>query len=104
MQVLTQRMEALERRLAEKMLVDFVRPEKEKAEKPVEPEPKLAVEISARAAAFPLSNRVANGATTIGQLDNLEAITVQFDALKPSTKIALSRMNRFTQKVSENVA
>jgi type IV secretion system protein VirD4 len=41
-------MEALERRLAERMVVDFVRPEKAKAEAPVEPEPKLAAEIVAR--------------------------------------------------------
>jgi hypothetical protein len=34
-QVLTQRMEALERRLAERMVVDFVRPEKAKAEAPL---------------------------------------------------------------------
>ncbi len=47
-QVLTARMEALEQRLADQMLVDFVRPAKVKAGTPVAPEPRLAAEIVAR--------------------------------------------------------
>ena len=87
MQVLTQRMEALERRLAERMVVDFVRPEKVKAEAPIEPEPKLAAEIVAREAAIPLveaAENDADGQVTVAQLNVVGKPTAQLDALKPA--------------------
>ena len=104
MQVLTHRMEVLERRLADRMVVDFVRREKAKAEAQFEPEPKLAAEIVARKAAVPLVEAAANdaeGPVTVAQLNVVGQPTVHLDALKLPTMPDLSRMNRFTKKVTE---
>jgi type IV secretion system protein VirD4 len=101
-QVLTQRMEALERRLAERMVVDFVRPEKMKAEAPVEPEPKLAAEI----VAWEETERQAESAAVDIQAPGLSeqaaytiAPQVDLNFLKPPKTISLARMNKFTLKL-----
>ena len=99
MQVLTQRIEALERRMVERMLVDFVRPEKAKAEVPTEPEPKLAAEMVARgevlqdAAQAEFESEVA---LTAGPPAAVAEPEVGLDDLKPSATISVARMNKFT--------
>jgi type IV secretion system protein VirD4 len=98
-QVLTERLEALERRVAERVVVDFVRPEKAKAVAPVEPEPKLAAEIVAReevlqdAAQAEFESEVALAA---GPLEAVAEPEVGLDALKPPATISVARMNKFT--------
>lgn len=102
-QVLTQRMEALERRLAERMVVDFVRPEKAKAEAPVEPEPKLAAEIVARDEIAPEVELAAVNADVITTMEQAEAIAepeVDLAALKPATAIAVAKLSKFSQKLT----
>lgn len=103
-QVLTERLEALERRVAERVVVDFVRPEKGKAEASVAPEPKLASEFVAR------EEKEAAVEPTIGNAEMsvrpqkpeaIEAPNDYFEVLKPKPMIAISRINRFTQKVSD---
>jgi type IV secretion system protein VirD4 len=100
--VLTQRMEALERRLAERMVVDFVRPEKAKAEAPVVPEPKLAAEIVAREETVRQAESAAKDIQAAGlaeQAAQTVAPKVPLDFLKPSKTISVARMNKFTLKV-----
>jgi type IV secretion system protein VirD4 len=98
-QVLTERLEALERRVAERVVVDFVRPEKAKAVAPVEPEPKLAAEIVVReevlqdAAQAESESEVA---LTAGPLEAVAEPEVGLDALKPPATISVARMNKFT--------
>jgi len=102
-QVLTQRMEALERRLAERMVVDFVRPEKAKADAPVEPEPKLAAEIVAREVIVPkveLAAVKADLTTTMEQAEAIADLEVDLAALKPPTTIAVSKISKFSQKLT----
>ena len=102
-QVLTQRMEALERRLAERMLVDFVRPEKAKAEAPVEPEPKLAAEIVAREEITPEAEVTAVDAEVLVAVDEAEAIAepeVDLAALRPPITIAVSKMSKFSNNLA----
>jgi type IV secretion system protein VirD4 len=102
-QVLTQRMEALERRLAERMLVDFVRPEKAKSEAPVEPEPKLAAEIVARediAAEVELAAVDAKVLVTVTQPEAIAEPEVDLAALKPPITIAVSKMSKFSEKLT----
>jgi type IV secretion system protein VirD4 len=101
--VLTERMEALERRLADRMVVDFVRPEKVKAEAPVEPEPKLAAEIVARDEILQEVESQAIEAEV--QLTPEEAVVavepeVDLDMLKPPMTIVVSRMSKFSQNLS----
>jgi type IV secretion system protein VirD4 len=103
-QVLTERLEALERRVAERVVVDFVRQEKGNAEAPVKAEPKLAAEIVAREEMVTVVEAPIGNADTSVQPQRSEAIEGSDDhlnALKPKPMIAVSRMNRFTQKVSE---
>jgi type IV secretion system protein VirD4 len=101
-QVLTERMEALERRLAERMVVDFVRPEKAKPDSPVEPEPKLAAavvarqEVSARAARSGADAKPAKGQEPEAEI----APKVDLDVLKPSVTIAVAKMSKFSQKLT----
>ena len=102
-QVLTQRMEALERRLADRMVVDFVRPEKVQAGTPVEPEPQLAAEIVAREEIAPEVEPEAIDAEV--PLPPEEAVVavepeVHLDMLKPPTTIVVSRMSKFSQRIS----
>ena len=102
-QVLTQRMEALERRLAERMVVDFVRPEKVKAEAPVEPEPKLAAEIVARDEVAPEAELTAVNAEVFVAVEQAEAIAepeVDLAALRPPITIAVSRMSKFSNNLA----
>jgi type IV secretion system protein VirD4 len=101
-QVLTQRMEALERRLAERMVVDFVRPEKAKAEAPVEPEPKLAAEIVAREEIAPEAELAAVDAEVLVTVEQAQAIAepvVDLAALRPPTTIAVSKLSKFSGKL-----
>jgi type IV secretion system protein VirD4 len=103
-QVLTERLEALERRVAERVVVDFLRQEKGNAEAPVKAEPKLAAEIVAREEMVTVVEAPIGNADTSVQPQRSEAIEGSDDhlnALKPKPMIAVSRMNRFTQKVSE---
>ena len=101
--VLTERMEALERRLAERMVVDFVRPEKVTAEAPADPEPKLAAEIVAREEilqeAKPVSiyNEVP---VIVGPPEAVIEPELDLAALKPPITIAVSKMSKFSQKLS----
>ncbi|HRK67227.1 MAG TPA: type IV secretory system conjugative DNA transfer family protein [Hyphomonas sp.] len=102
MQVLTARMEALERRLAERMVVDFVRPEKAKADAPVEPEPKLAAETVARqdVSAKAVRTETYAEAQVVAQEPHAAAeIEVDLGALKPSVTIAVAKMSKFSQKL-----
>jgi type IV secretion system protein VirD4 len=101
-QVLTQRMEALERRLAERMVVDFVRSEKVKAEAPTEPEPKLAAETVAREEIIPTVELAAVDAEVLVPLSRAEAIAeheVDLASLRPPVTISVSRMSKFSQKL-----
>ncbi len=102
-QVLTQRMEALERRLAERMVVDYVRPEKMKAEAPVEPEPKLAAEIVARGEVAPEAELDAANADVLVTVEQAEAIAapeVDLAALRPPITIAVSRISKFSHNLA----
>jgi type IV secretion system protein VirD4 len=102
-QVLTQRMEALERRLAERMVVDFVRPEKVKAEAPTEPEPKLAAEIVAREEIAPEAELAAVDAEVLVTVEQAEAVAepeVDLAALKPPITISVSRMSKFSNNLA----
>jgi len=102
-QVLTQRMEALERRLAERMVVDFVRPEKAKAEAPVEPEPKLAAEIVARGEIAPEAEQAAVDTEVLVTVEQAEAIVepeVDLAALRPPITIAVSKMSKFSHNLA----
>jgi type IV secretion system protein VirD4 len=97
-------MEALERRLAERMVVDFVRPEKAKAGTPVEPEPKLAAEIVAREEIKPKSEPAMTDygvPSTPEQAEVAAEPEVHLDALRPPVTISIARMSKFTQKVCE---
>ena len=102
-QVLTQRMEALERKLADRMLVDFVRPERAKAEAPVEPEPKLAAEIVAREEIVPEAELTAVNAEVFVTVEQAEAIAepeIDFAALRPPITIAVARMTKFSRNLA----
>ena len=99
-QVLTARMEALERRLAERMVVDFVRPEKAKADAPVEPEPKLAAEIVARQDVSAKALRAETDAEVQPEGKAVASPKVDLDALKPSVTIAVAKMSKFSQKLT----
>ncbi len=96
-------MEALERRLAERIVVDFVRPEKLKAGMPVAPEPKLAAEIVAREEIVPKVELAAVDAEVLVTVEQAEAIAEPEDdltALKPPITIAVSKMSKFSQKLT----
>ena len=102
-QVLTQRMEALDRKLAERMVVDFVRPEKAKAEAPVEPEPKLAAEIVARDEIAPEAELAAVDAGVLVTVEQAKAIAepeVDLAALRPPITIAVSKMSKFSNNLA----
>jgi type IV secretion system protein VirD4 len=102
-QVLTQRMEALERRLTERMVVDFVRPVKAKEEAPVEPEPKLAAEIVAREEIAPKVELAAVDPEVLVTADEAEAIAepeLDLAALRPPVTIAVSRMSKFSHNLA----
>jgi type IV secretion system protein VirD4 len=97
-------MEALERRLAESMVVDFERTEKVKAGTPVAPEPKLAAEIVAREELKPKPEMamIDDGVpSTPEQAEVAAEPDVHLDGLKPPMTISIARMNRFTKKVCE---
>jgi type IV secretion system protein VirD4 len=101
-QVLTQRVEALERRLAERMVVDFVRPEKARADAPVEPEPKLAAEFVAREEVSRGAGREDTKAEVPGAVEMPQAVAateVDLAALKPSITIAVAMMSKFSGKL-----
>jgi type IV secretion system protein VirD4 len=101
-QVLTQRMEALERRLAERMVVDFVQPEKVKEEAPTELEPKLAAEIVAREEAtrqIPTVAADAQAPQITKQSERSVEVQVNLEVLKPPAAISVARMNKFTLKL-----
>ena len=98
-QVLTARMEALERRLAERTVVDFVRPEKAKTDALVEPEPKLAAEIVARQNVSAKAVRAVADAEVQAERKAVAAPEVDLDALKPSITIAVAKMSKFSQKL-----
>jgi type IV secretion system protein VirD4 len=99
-QVLTARMEALERRLAERMVVDFVLPEKAKSDAPVEPEPKLAAEIVARQGVSAKAARSETDAYVQAEGKAVASPKVDLDALKPSVTIAVAKMSKFSQKLT----
>jgi type IV secretion system protein VirD4 len=103
-QVLAARMEALERKLAERMVVDFERTEKVKAGTPVAPEPKLAAEIVAREIIEPKPGTamIDDGVpSTPEQAEVAAEPEVPLDDLKPTMTISIARMTKFTQKVCE---
>ena len=90
--------EALERRLADRIVVDFVLPEKVKAEAPVEPEPKLAAEIVAREEVLRGAGREDTKAEVPGAVEkpqDVAATEVDLAALKPSVTIAVAMMSKF---------
>jgi type IV secretion system protein VirD4 len=96
-------METLERRLAERMVVDFVRPEKVRTEAPIVGELKLAVEIVAREEIKPEAELAAVDADVLVTVEQAEAIAkpeVDLAALKPPMTIAVSKMNKFSQKLT----
>jgi type IV secretion system protein VirD4 len=108
-QVLTQRMEALERRLAERMMVDFVRPEKVKTEARVEPERKLATEIVAREEAIEqTATAPADAAQAPAEISeqpkHSPEAQVNLEVLKPPKVISVARMNKFTLKLQAQEA
>jgi type IV secretion system protein VirD4 len=96
-------MEALERRLAERMVVDFVRPEKAKAEAPIEREPKLAAEIVAREEIVPevklaaVDNEVP---ITVAPPEAKIELEVNLDDLKPPVTISVSKITKFSRKLT----
>lgn len=99
-QGLTARMEALERRLAERM-VDFVRPEKPKSDAPVEPEPARSGDCRA-ARHLREGGAGRNRCQGAGYREKPEAAVepeVDLDALKPSVSIAVAKMSKFSQKL-----
>ena len=99
-QVLTARMEALERRLAERMVVDFVRPELPKGNASVEPEPKLAAALLAREMA---PGKAVPSSTDAGIRVKVQGDAkpeVNLEALKPSVTMAVAKMSRFSQKLA----
>jgi type IV secretion system protein VirD4 len=101
---LTERMEALERRLADRIVVDYLRPEKVKAEAPVAPEPKLAAEIMARDEIEPeVESELAEAQEPLGQEEAEVAMEaeVHLAMLKPPTTIIAARMNRFSRKLTD---
>jgi type IV secretion system protein VirD4 len=96
-------MEALERKLAARMLVDFVRPEKVKTEAPVEPEPKLAAEIVAREEVVPKVELATVDAEVLVTVEQVEAIAepeVDLGALRPPITIAVSRISKFSHNLA----
>ena len=96
-------MEALERRLAERMVVDFVRPEKAKAEALVKPEPKLAAEIVAREEIAPEAELAAVDAEVLVTVEQAEAIAepeVDLAALRQPITIAVSKMSKFSNNLA----
>ena len=107
MQVLTQRMEALERRLAERMVVDFVQAGEGEGRSPVEPEPKLAAEIVARRRLHGRYQRWRQMLKLLRSRNNLHASVeaqVNLEVLKPPTAISVARMNKFTLKLQAQEA
>ena len=84
------------------MVVDFVRPEKVKAEAPVEPEPKLAAEIVAQHKILQEPEQAAVDAQApviVAQAERVVEPQVQLDVLKPPKMISLARINKFTLKL-----
>ena len=99
-QVLAQRMEALERRLADRMVLDFERPGKAKADAPAAREP---TEAAAEAARTKVPGKVgADGEARAASEKPEVAVAPQadLDALKPSVTMAVARMSRFSQKLN----
>jgi type IV secretion system protein VirD4 len=97
-------MEALERRMAERMVVDFVRPEKVRAGTPVEPEPKLAAEIVAleEIKPKPETAMIDDGvSSTLEEAEVAAEPEVHLDSLRPPVTISIARMSKFTQKLCE---
>jgi type IV secretion system protein VirD4 len=93
--------------LAEKMVVDFVRPEKAKTEAPVEPEPKLAAEIVAREVILqdPEQTEVdSEVALTAGLPEAVAEPEIGLTVLKPPATISVARMNKFTLRLQAQEA
>jgi type IV secretion system protein VirD4 len=85
------------------MVVDFVRPEKAKAEAPVEPEPKLAAEIVARGEIAPEAEQAAVDTEVLVTVEQAEAIVepeVDLAALRPPITIAVSKMSKFSNNLA----
>ena len=83
--------------------MDFVRPEKAKAEAPVEPEPKLAAEIVAREEITPKAELAAVNAEVLATVEQAEAIAepeVDLAALRPPITISVSRMSKFSNNLA----
>ena len=81
----------------------FVRREKAKADAPVEPEPKLAAEIVAREEIGPEVELAAVDSEVLVTLEQAEAIAeaeVDLAALKPTITISVSRMSKFSEKLT----
>jgi type IV secretion system protein VirD4 len=108
LRALAARVEELERQAGQKVVVDFVRAEKDKARTATEiqPEPKLAAEIAASDAEGTgpkiLGDALGQPALAEGaRLQPDTGLELALEALKPRHGIAIARMNRFTQKVQE---
>ncbi len=81
-----------------------MRPEKAKAEAPVEPEPKLAAEIVTREEIGPEAELAVVDAEVRVTVEQAEAIAepeVDLAALRPPNTIAVSKMSKFTLKMQE---
>jgi type IV secretion system protein VirD4 len=96
-QGLTARMEALERRLAEKMVVDFVRAEKPGSASAMA-EPKLAAELMAAEKPILAQNGQSGEGANLPDLSGPEA---NLAAFRPDQIVAVARMRRFTRKIQE---
>ena len=83
-----------------------MRPEKAKADAPVEAEPKLAAEVAARQQVSAKEVEVeADAKQVAGQEPEAAAEPeVDLDALKPSVTIAVAKMSKFSQKLTGMVA
>lgn len=98
--VLTARMEALERRLAERTVIDCVRSEKAKTDAPVKIEPKLAAEVAALHSALQRDGLIGAGSGMSVAVGRPQAEPVDLAALKPSVDMAVTKMRRFSQKLA----
>lgn len=85
--------------MAERIVVDFVRPEKTKADTPVQPEPKLATEIVARQGVSVKTARSETDAEVQADGKAVAAPEVDLAVLKPSVTIAVAKMSKFSQKL-----
>jgi type IV secretion system protein VirD4 len=83
--------------------VDFVQPEKAKAEALVEPEPKLAAEIVAREEIAPEAELASVDTKVLVKAEQAEAIAepeIDLAALRPPITISVSRMSKFSNNLA----